>query len=456
MSRLSFALFAVVALGCGGGAASWGGPSAGAGARAGGAQDIALARSKVASGIVPQPVDLPFEGLYAEHDLPVDGSTCTELFCVAAGTARVDAAAWIQLGMSSNTDLTKFHRAPLNAALVIDNSGSMGTEKMEAVKAAAEKLVDQLNEGDLLTVIRFDDTAQVLIGPLAVSDKDAFKTQIRRLKADGSTCIECGLKFGYDAIARNLDATRSARVFLMTDAQPNVGATGSTEFTTLLETNAEKNVGLSLFGVGLDFGQTLVTRVTAARGANYFFLATEAQMRAVFDQDFDMLVTPVAYDLHLVLQPADQVSLSAVYGIPGTQESTKVESTVATVFLSRTRGALVAKLSDVDAGAAIANASLTFKTPSGESKSQQLAVAAPEQAAPSYSGKGAQKAVALTRYLLAAREACVLHAAGEKAKAIAQIDAAVKLLSDEATAMADPALEKEAVFARALAALIAK
>ena len=43
------------------------------GATPGGAQDIALAREKIARGQVPEPEDFVAEGLYSEHDLPLQG-----------------------------------------------------------------------------------------------------------------------------------------------------------------------------------------------------------------------------------------------------------------------------------------------------------------------------------------------------------------------------------------------
>ncbi len=437
----------------------------GAGARAGGAQDIALARSKVAAGEVPTPQDFPPEGLFAEHDLPLEGSPCADVFCVRVGTALapdaeagpdggVAEASWVQLGMASNIDLSTFHRRPLNAAIVIDNSGSMSGGKLEAVKAAAEVLVDKLGEGDLLTVVRFDGSSEVLVGPLPVTNREQFKARIRTLSAGGSTCIECGLRDGFDRIARNASADRDGRLFLFTDALPNVGATGESEFMRLLTANAEWGVGVTAFGVGLDFGQQLVTEMTSAKGANYFYLDTLERTRTIFDTDFDLMVTPVAYDLQLELEPAPGVTLASVYGVPG-ENVTTLKSTVKTVFLSRTRGALVARLAAVAPGAAIATAKLTFTTAAGEAREATLSAVAPAGAAPSYSGPGARKTVALTRFVVAARKACERFGAGDvgDAKAVAQNAAAE--LAAEATALGDTELQKEADFARKLADLIA-
>jgi Ca-activated chloride channel family protein len=434
----------------------------GAGARAGGAQDIGLARAQLDAGIVPDPEDFPLEGLYAEHDLPLDGAPCTDVLCVRAAAAvapgpLTDAGspdvAWVQLGLASNVDLSTFHRRPQNLALVIDTSCSMDGEKIDAVKAAAEKLVDQLDEGDLLTVVNFDTDSHTLIGPRAVTDKEPFKAKLRGLSANNSTCIECGLRDGFTALGKNLDDTRAARVLLLTDEQPNVGSTATGSFIQLLQEHEAQGMAVSLFGVGLDFGQEAATQISSVRGANYSFLETPEKMRTVFDQDFDLLVTPIAYDLRLALTPGAGVTAQAVYGVPGATSPT-VDAQVSTVFLSRTHGALVAQLSVPGQGAPIAEASLSFMGADGQGRRLTLDASAPAQASPAYQGAGIRRAVTLTRFGLGARLACARAAAQDRAGALAAATATVALVSDEVAATSDPELTEVLGLAQRLRALL--
>lgn len=472
-ARLLAALTVILAASCGMSGAMKAGPG-GAGARTGGATDLGLARAKLDAGIVPGPEDLPPEGLYAEHDLPIDGPACADVFCVRAsgavapstlaldagldadgGLAPPDNASWLQLGLASNIDLATFHRRPLNAAIVIDCSGSMEGEKIDSVKTAAAKLVDQLGPDDLLTVVRFDTWSQVLIGPQAVTDKAAFTSKISSLSAGNSTCIECGLKDGYAAVKQHLDASRDGRVFLLTDEQPNVGDTSTGGFMTLLSDNAKDGIGLSLFGVGLDFGQDAATKITSVRGANYAFLETPEKIAHVFDSDFDLLVTPVAYDLDLKVTPATGLHLDAMYGIPGsTPES--VETKVATVFLSRTRSAIVARLGVAAPSAALAHVSLSYADVQGLTHTAELDAAAPQSAPPAFAGHGVQKAVALTRFIVGEQAACARFAAGDVAAAKVISAQVAATLDDDAHALGDADLQAEVAFAHRLAELVAR
>lgn len=437
------------------------------GATPGGAQDLALARKKVAEGAIPAVVDLPFEGLYAEHDLPIAGPTCTEALCARGGAgvapdfASQTPSAWVQLGFSAGlpagVPLSQLRRQALNAAIVIDNSCSMGTDKMEAAKEATRRLIDQLDERDLLTIVVFDDHSQVLVGPLPVSDKAPLLAQLAPIKASGGTCIECGLKDGLASLRLKKSADRANRLFLFTDAQPNVGATGEGEFITLLEGAAQEALYASIFGVGLDFGQALTTRISAVRGANAYFLADAERTRKVFDEDFDLLVTPVAFDLVFSMTPTSPMSMGALYGLPG--ESTGTFSrTVKTVFLSRKRGAIVARLDgQLPAQGPLATVKLEYQPATGGAPStSSVVVEVPAGTAPMFSGPGTRKAVALTRMLSGLRSTCAKHAQKDTAGAIADAQAAVALIEAEASALADPALTAEVEFARKLASLLGK
>jgi len=437
----------------------------GTGASTGGALDLNYARATVAAGHVPEPEAFAPEGLFAEHDMPIAGAACTELFCAQVGAALapdvavaaaggLETRGYVQVGLASNVDLAALHRAPLNAAVVIDNSGSMAGGKLDAVKQAAEALVDKLGPDDLITVVRFDAVSQVLQEPVAVTDREAVKRTILAIAVGGSTCIECGLREGFSRLASRHGEARSSRLFLFTDAQPNVGATGEGEFMQLLQTNGERGIGTTAFGVGLDFGQALATKITSVRGANYAFLDTEDHMRAVFDQDFDAMVTPVAYDLELELQPEPGAALQSVYGVPG-GDSTSLKTQVKTVFLSRNHSAIVARLSAVPPGARLAGLTVRYATPVGAARQSQADAMAPGGAAPSYSCDGTHLAVTLTRFVVGAREAARLYHGGDFAAAVAEADRVASFMDAEATATGDAGLRREADFAHALAAVIA-
>ncbi len=458
----------------GGGAGStWGGAAGGAGFNAGqpgglgvvagGAQDFSLIRALVDAGRVPQADDFVTEGLFAEHDLPLAAPPCTRLLCLGVAEATTPGADgglehWVQLGMASGLSEATFVRPRLDVAAVLDRSCSMEGGRFSAAKDALSALVDKLGPDDTFALVQFDGTAQVVSPPVAVSDRAALKHLIGGLVVGGATCIECGLDLGYGLLAQlPPSSARERRVILMTDAQPNVGGTRPTDFVPLLEANAQAGRHLTAMGVGLDFGQALVSKLAATRGANFVFLADTQRLRTVFDLDFDFLVTPLAFDLEtsFVVDPA--LAMTAMYGVPGVDPSSgQLTSKVATLFLSRSSsgGALLARLTGpTPASGSLAHLMLRYETTDLGVVTQQLDALAPAGLPPVFAEPGVEKTVALARFVDLAKEACRAHHAGDDVTARARADEAVAGLTQARASTGDPALDQEVQLAVALRAL---
>jgi Ca-activated chloride channel family protein len=323
----------------------------------GGAQDIGYVREVVEMGYVPLPTHLAVEGLFSEHHLPIEEEEpCQQLLCVRSAVAAApvfpsdDMSYFVQVGFSSGLTAETFERPPLNLAVVIDKSGSMrdsGTEnepKIGAVISALQLMVDRLGEDDRLAIIAFNNDAWLMMESSPVTDREEVKRIIGTLTAAGGTCIECGLQLGFEVVAVNQPEERSDRVLLLTDALPNVGRTGEGAFLTMARDYADLGIGLSTFGVGYNFGQELVLELSRIRGGNYFFLEDAARIEEIFTVDFDYLVTPLAYDLHMELQPSAGFVTKDVYGIESWDAEQMIQLDVSTLFLSRNHGAVLLEL----------------------------------------------------------------------------------------------------------------
>lgn len=342
------------------------------GATPGGAQDIGYARQVIENGGVPPESSITVEGLFSEHDLPIGGATCNERLCLNSAVAITDLfvekeiRAFLQIGLGSNIDLSTFHRNSLNLGVVVDRSGSMCGEKMEAVITALKKLVDNLNEEDVLSIVIFDDIVDVILEPTHVDDRGRINSIIdREIVCRGSTDIESALRRGFEIVNSLEEQGLDRRVMLFTDALPNTGRTDEDSFVSLVTRYAEEGVGISVFGVGVDFGHELIDAITHAPGGNYFFLEDADKIAKVFDEDFDLMVTPIAYNLKVSAVPAQNFSLSDVHGVPGWDDSSsgKFEINLATVFISRNRGAIVVELkpeAEINPGEMIASVELKY------------------------------------------------------------------------------------------------
>jgi Ca-activated chloride channel family protein len=324
------------------------------GVTTGGMQDIGQARKIIDSGRVPSPEMFATEGLLSEHDIPLDGlpSGEADLYASAsvAWTRRYgerEPVAVVQLGFGVDMDIAAFERPPLNLAVVVDVSGSMQGGKIEAVRKSLARLLGQLGPADRVAVVLFNNTAWVPLPSRALGGAGiaAARDICSKIAAGGGTSIESGLRLGYEQVAAHLDETapggakRSARVFLMTDAQPNVGATTAGAFKPMMQGAAARGIGLTAFGVGLDFGQALAYEIFQTRGANYFYLENEAKISKCFDEEFIFMVTPAAYDVLVMMVPAEGAEVVDVLGVPDYEKGAEgVELRIPSLFFSKREG----------------------------------------------------------------------------------------------------------------------
>ena len=228
--------------------------------------------------------------------------------------------------------------------------------------------------------------------------------------------------------------------------------------------SSQRGQDLTIFGVNIAFNQELVAQISSVRGANSFYLSDSERTRSVFDQDFDYLVTPIAYDLKMELTPAEGYRIEAVYGLPGVKPGdARAGMTVSSVFLSRNRGAVLARLSRVGEavppGQSLASGALSFQSTAGEPSSTLLTAryegSEPLTAEASwYSQEPVRKTVALTNFILGAQVACEKWHGGDKAGAHALAERTAQSLAKAAEQLDDAPLRTEAELARKLAALL--
>ncbi len=331
--------------------------SSGVGVTPGGAQDIRLFRSLVEQGQVPAASAMTLEGLYAEHDLPVEDAPAGKTLHLAFGNAQTvmpdgQKAYLAQIGMSSGLLAEQIKRPPLSLVVVADRSGSMTGQKIVSLRSALTRLAERLEAEDRLGMVAFDDAVDVFRDLAPVGDKAGIKGAIDRLEARGGTDIDAGLRRGYSMLADDRPPGGfEKRILLLTDAQPNVGATSADSFEGLVSRYGADGIGITAFGLGLDFGPAIAGAIGSQRGGNYVFLSDDEHIAKVFDQDFDFLVSPAAYDLDLEVSPAAGLKIVDVHGAAKLSEGQQTyKLSLKTLFFSRNRGAVVLQLAETASG----------------------------------------------------------------------------------------------------------
>ena len=195
-------------------------------------------------------------------------------------------------------------RKPHDVTLVLDRSGSMSGEPMEAAKAAAKKVIDQLEPTDAVNVIAFDDKVDVLFDKPRVLDAatrakvDGF---IGKIDARGGTEIA-------KALERALSAqTKDARpdvVFFLTD--------GQSDGPSAIKGASADPSDTAVFTVGLGSGvdKALLSKIASLRHGRFTFVADARAVGAELPKLLAQLSPAVLTDLKL---HAEGAKLDAIY-----------------------------------------------------------------------------------------------------------------------------------------------
>jgi Ca-activated chloride channel family protein len=370
---------------------------------AGGAQDLKFARAEIGGGRIPHPDAITAEGLLGEHDLTLPAASgCRQLLCLVGESTPANLPALpharylVALGFASNLDAATWEREPLNLVAVIDKSGSMAGAPLALVKRSLRGLIENLREGDQLSIVLYGDTSHVHLKPTRASAATLPRLlrAVDMIESEGSTNMEEGLTVGYE-LARETRGKYDGitRVALFTDERPNVGNTDAGSFIGMARAASEDGIGLTTIGVGVQFDSSLATALSSTRGGNLFFLDSSAAADALFAEELDYMVSELAHDLRVTLRPSAGFRIAGVYGVPGEvlgwHDATSVTLTVPTLFLSREGGGLFVSIAPADpladlperplaAGAPLLAASHSYRPVGGSgSESGSLTVGAP-------------------------------------------------------------------------------
>ncbi len=194
---------------------------------------------------------------------------------------------------------------------VIDLSGSMGGPKLEYAKQSLLKLVDQLQDGDLVGLIGFESQVHVLFEPKVADGgtKDKLRQAIRGLRARGGTNFAGGMLKAVQVIQDlDLPPTFLKRVIMFTDGEPTEGVVDKKQILSLLE-RTRGPLSMSAFGYGGSgvFGcdQEFLTTFAATAQGNYAYVQNPDDALAAFGKELGGLLSTYATDLALVIEPTE-------------------------------------------------------------------------------------------------------------------------------------------------------
>jgi hypothetical protein len=264
----------------------------------------------------------------------------------------------------SNAELLAASRPALDAAFVIDVSGSMQSpfmddpdkrSKLAMAVNCLECILEKLTPQDRVAIIFFDTLFEIAC-PLTFATKREVEKMLRIAKKKtpgGGTDLAKGLRAGFDvlrqaAAADDSGERRMKRVFFLTDMESSfedenkvivqsltaskgtkgpptvaaelsstsiLGKRKATQTQPPQPTSAEKApkaasafhsrasppIHVSIIGIGVDLSVETVERISAIPGARYMSVVSGAEMVSTVAADFDYDATPIALNIEVAM-----------------------------------------------------------------------------------------------------------------------------------------------------------
>jgi len=254
---------------------------------------------------------------YRRHSLPLPKSGQGVALDVRWGNNTVSPGqpAVLQVGLATADFDDTSDLRPLNLALVIDHSGSMAAaDKMIRVKQSLQALIGRLRPNDIVSIVIFDGSAQVVLPASPLGNGQRHRQVIERIQPAGSTNIDAGLMLGYEEAMKNFRREYTNRVILLTDGIANQGERDPRRIAENSAVYNRRGIDLSTIGVGSELDNDLLRTLARAGHGLYHFVADSRDIEKVFIDEVQSLISPVARNVHVEIASPLPLRLQHIYG----------------------------------------------------------------------------------------------------------------------------------------------
>jgi Ca-activated chloride channel family protein len=266
-----------------------------------------LTRRYLTDGLLPPPEAVRLEEFVnyfdQEYPMPEQGEAFSINLEAAPTPFSSEDNFVLRVGIQGY-DMLPEARPDATLIFVIDVSGSMDREdRLEAVKLALYDLVDNLRPTDMVGIVIYGSSGQVLLQPTPVGEPSSIITAIDRLQPDGSTNAEEGLRLAYQMATEYYDAERVNRIILCSDGVANVGATGPDAILETVRQQAREGITLTTVGFGMgNYNDVLMEQLADDGDGQYFYVDTHDEARRIFVDRLTGTLVTIAADARIQVE----------------------------------------------------------------------------------------------------------------------------------------------------------
>jgi len=185
-------------------------------------------------------------------------------------------------------------RPAYHIALLLDTSGSMEGEPLEAVIRTLHLLIDGMADYDCLTIIQYANSGTILAHAVQIerAARDHLHTVVEGLTAEGGTNMEAAFEtLGMVALTLSIDA-----VFLMTDGYVNIGNTSSVGLLRILSSQIPAGTPVNTLGYGAKHNSEMLRDMALRSRGSYTYADSTELIPAIIGNIVSGLADQVGFN----------------------------------------------------------------------------------------------------------------------------------------------------------------
>ncbi len=223
----------------------------------------------------------------------------------------------VMIELVAPTPVSDAPRPSAAVQVVLDRSGSMGGERLEAAKQALVRLVDRLDSGDRFGVVAFDDEVRVVVPAGDLQDKHAARLNIADVHTGGMTNLSGGLLRGLQE-ARRVAGDGGSTLLLLSDGHANAGEIDPAKLASVAASARDHGITTSTVGIGMGYDEVLLSDLARGGQGNHVFAEHGDGAAAAVAGEIEGLLSKTVQAASLIIRPAAAVDTVTVWNdLPG-------------------------------------------------------------------------------------------------------------------------------------------
>jgi len=317
---------------------------------------------------------------------------------------------------------------PTALTLAVDTSGSMRGKKIQHAREAARRLINEMEDGDIVSLVSFSVYAEVLVPRTVIDDRTRrdLLNIVEELDAGGGTAMHDGLTTATNQMWGTPDTHLVRRLVVISDGKATVGPTEPKQLGNVAQVGLNQGIQVTALGVGLDYDEQTLNELALRSSGRLYHVEKSQQLPSIIEEEVALLESTAAANAVIEIEAAPGVQILGTDIAQGTWSQSKLVVPLGTMFGGQSRELLVRARTGHDGTEgrkALAAVRLRFQDPNdgGLSRMQEAVLAAHFTDDPALVAKNPN---GRTNLLIAMREASTFSQQASQQLNLGDLDAA--------------------------------